>query len=150
VTVHLFTAHPKKDQTGDGNDMSKTWIGEWKRIGGLEAMWRVRAGAEVPRRAADGACPSREPSGCRSRAAPWGHAGPGRPPGRWLLPLPHHARLGGGVRHSLSLSGPRPHPVPPQDVDVAVSSPSPHGQTSCGTTTEAFNVFRPVPGSRSS
>jgi len=29
--------------------MSKTWLGKWKRIGGIEAMWRVRAGAEVPR-----------------------------------------------------------------------------------------------------
>ena len=61
---------PKKDQTGDGNDMSKTWIGKWKRIGGIEAMWRMRAGAEVPRRAADRSRPSNEPGRWTGRAAP--------------------------------------------------------------------------------
>ena len=45
------------------------YLGPW-RIDGLEAMWRVRAGAEMPRRAADGGRPSREPSGWRSRAVP--------------------------------------------------------------------------------
>jgi hypothetical protein len=40
------------------------------RIGGIEAMLRVSAGAEVPRRAADGGRASSEPSGWRSRAAP--------------------------------------------------------------------------------
>jgi hypothetical protein len=43
--------------------------GIW-RIGGIEAMLRVSAGAEVPRRAADGGRASSEPSGWRSRAAP--------------------------------------------------------------------------------
>jgi hypothetical protein len=60
----------KKDQTGDGNDMSKTWLGKWKRIGVIEGMLRVRVGAEVPRRTADRGRPSSEPSGWTGRAAP--------------------------------------------------------------------------------
>ncbi len=34
-------------------------------------MLRVRVGAEVPRRSAERGGPSSEPSGWRSRAAPW-------------------------------------------------------------------------------
>ncbi|WP_233262330.1 DEAD/DEAH box helicase, partial [Vitiosangium sp. GDMCC 1.1324] len=44
----------------------------WLRIGGIEGMLRERAGAEGPRRAADGGRPSSAPGGWRSRAAPWG------------------------------------------------------------------------------
>ncbi len=49
------------------------------RIGGIEAMLRVRAGAQVPRRTADRGRPSSEPSG-------W--TGPGALESRAPLPLP--------------------------------------------------------------
>ena len=43
-----------------------------KRIGGREAMWRVRAGAEGPRRAAAGASKAARRAGTREGATPWG------------------------------------------------------------------------------
>jgi hypothetical protein len=39
-------------------------------VPGIEAMLRVRAGAQVPRRSADRGRPSSEPSGWTGRAAP--------------------------------------------------------------------------------
>jgi RNA polymerase sigma-70 factor, ECF subfamily len=56
-----------------------------QRLGRIEAMWRVRAGAEVSWRAADWGRPSSEPSGWRSRAAPWSTRRP------WQLEPQHHA-----------------------------------------------------------
>jgi len=42
------------------------------RLGGREAVLRVRAGAEAPRRAAAGGRPSREPGRCTGRLSPLG------------------------------------------------------------------------------
>ena len=65
-------------------------------IGGMGAVWRERARAEGPRRAADRDRPSSAPGWWRSRAAPWGTHLP-RPPshqvrGRGLALLAGAAR----------------------------------------------------------
>ena len=61
--------------------------------GGVEAMLRVRVGAEVPRRTADRGRPSSEPSVWIGRAAPTPHAGEQVEVERPLQPLcPIHSR----------------------------------------------------------
>jgi len=49
------------------------------RLGGREAMWRVRAGAEGPRRTAAGASKATRRAGTRDGAPLEAHLGPGRP-----------------------------------------------------------------------
>ena len=78
-----------------------------RRIGGIEAVLRVRAGAEGPRRAADGGRPSTAPGQCRGRAAPFGYTPAqaalpsGARPWAWAC-----GQLPPGAQHHASCAGP--------------------------------------------
>ena len=92
-----------------------------RRIGGMGALLRVRAGAEGPRRAADGCHPGCAPGRCRGCAALFRHtpAQAAHPEGgrrghglvgHRRLGAQHHARWGGpcaGARLALAVGSPR-------------------------------------------
>jgi hypothetical protein len=98
------------------------------RIGGIEAMLRVRAGAQGPRRAADGASKAARRAGTRDATTPWGTPLP------WPPSLEDRGReLGridsGCARFSTTpagvVPGPRPASAPARQVPGAPISSAP-------------------------